>query len=120
MSTRCRILCEKSHLTAPSVVHLTICFLPDSQHHRLSVKALLPLSPLQQFSIIKLIFIISPLYAIVNICNNILNIQNVRYKYMFKCKNKNYNKNTYHYKLLVHLIINFNTYTIWIVLLNLR
>ena len=31
-------------LTAPSAVHLTSCFLPDSQHHRLSVKASLPLS----------------------------------------------------------------------------
>ena len=27
------------HLTAPSAVHLTTCFLPDSQQHRLSVKA---------------------------------------------------------------------------------
>ena len=39
----------KTHLTAPSAVHLTTCFLPDSQHHRFSVKALLPLSPLQRF-----------------------------------------------------------------------
>lgn len=39
-----------SHLTAPSAVHLTTCFLPDSQHHRLSVKASLPLSPLQRFT----------------------------------------------------------------------
>lgn len=43
----------KSHLTAPSAVHLTTCFLPDSQHHRLSVKASLPLSPLQRFEILK-------------------------------------------------------------------
>ena len=35
----------KSHLTAPSAVHLTTCFLPDSQQHRLSVKASLSLSP---------------------------------------------------------------------------
>ena len=39
----------ESHLTAPSAVHLTTCFLPDSQHRRLSVKASLPLSPLQRF-----------------------------------------------------------------------
>ena len=38
------------HLTAPSAVHLTTCFTPDSQHHRLSVMALLPLSPLQRFN----------------------------------------------------------------------
>ena len=36
-------------LTAPSTVHLTTCFLPDSQHHRFSVKASLPLSPSQRF-----------------------------------------------------------------------
>ena len=41
-----------SHLTAPSAVHLTTCFLPDSQHRRLSVKALLPLSPLHRFSVL--------------------------------------------------------------------
>ena len=39
----------KSHLTAPSTVHLTTCFLPGSQHHRFSVKASLPLSPFQRF-----------------------------------------------------------------------
>ena len=37
MPSRCRILCDSSHLTAPSAVHLTTCFLPDSQHHRFSV-----------------------------------------------------------------------------------
>ncbi len=42
----------KSHFTAPSAVHLTICFLPDSQHRRLSVKASLPLSPPQRFAIL--------------------------------------------------------------------
>lgn len=36
-------------LTAPSAVHLTTCFSPDSQRHRLSVKASLSLSPLQRF-----------------------------------------------------------------------
>ena len=41
----------KSHLTAPSAVHLTTCFSPDSQHHRLSVEASLPLSPLQRFEL---------------------------------------------------------------------
>ena len=46
----------KSHLTAPSAVHLTTCFLPDSQHHRLSVKASLPLSPLQRFEILNLLY----------------------------------------------------------------
>lgn len=43
---------KRSHLTAPSAVHLTTCFLPDSQHLRLSVKALLPLSPLQRFTML--------------------------------------------------------------------
>ena len=42
----------KSHLTAPSAAHLTTCFLPDSQHHRLSVKASLPLFPLQRFIVL--------------------------------------------------------------------
>ena len=37
------------HLTAPSAVHLTACFLPGSQHPGLSGKALLPLSPHQRF-----------------------------------------------------------------------
>ena len=37
----------------PSAVHLIACFLPDSQHRRLSVKASLPLSPPQRFSLIK-------------------------------------------------------------------
>ena len=46
------------HLTAPSAVHLTTCFLPASQHRRLSVKASLPLSPLQRFEISNF----SPLY----------------------------------------------------------
>ena len=36
-------------LTAPSAVHLTSSFLPDSQQRGLSVKAFLPLSPLQRF-----------------------------------------------------------------------
>ena len=44
----------KIHLTAPSAVHLTTCFLPDSQHHRFSVKASLPLSPLQRFEVLSL------------------------------------------------------------------
>ena len=39
-------------LTAPSAVHLTTCFSPVSHHHRLSVKASLPLSPLQRFSLL--------------------------------------------------------------------
>ena len=47
------------HLTAPSAVHLTTCFSPDSQHHRLSVKASLPLSPHQRF-IYSLYYSISP------------------------------------------------------------
>ena len=51
---RCRILgdeCMKttSLLTAPSAVHLTTCFSPESQHLRLSVKASLPLSPHHRF-----------------------------------------------------------------------
>ena len=38
-----------SLLTVPSAVHLTTCFMSDSQHLRLSVLASLPLSPLQRF-----------------------------------------------------------------------
>lgn len=56
----------KAHLTAPSAVHLTTCFLPDSQHRRLSVKASLPLSPLQRFGLLNLTIIISLKYLIVN------------------------------------------------------
>ena len=37
--------------TAPSAVHLTTCFSPDSQHRGFSVEASLPLSPLQRFSV---------------------------------------------------------------------
>ena len=40
-----------SLLTAPSAVHLMTCFLPDSQHRGLSVRASSPLSPLQRFLI---------------------------------------------------------------------
>ena len=47
---RRRILGELP-LTAPSAVHLTICFTPDSQQHRLSVVASSPLSPLQRFEL---------------------------------------------------------------------
>jgi len=36
-------------LTAPSAIHLMICFLPDSQQRGLSVRALSPLSSLQRF-----------------------------------------------------------------------
>lgn len=48
MPTRCRILCIPGetrcplptiHLTAPSAVHLTICFSPDSQLYGFSVQA---------------------------------------------------------------------------------
>ena len=42
----------KPHLTAPSAVHLTTCFLPHSQQRGLSVKASLPLSPLQRVIIL--------------------------------------------------------------------
>ena len=48
--TRYRIL-RKIRFPVPSVVHLTSCFLPDSQHRGFSVKALLPLSPPQRFTI---------------------------------------------------------------------
>ena len=58
---------EKSHLTAPSAVHLTTCFLPDSQHHRFSVKASLPLSPLQRFEVSNLVLLYSGL-PILSIC----------------------------------------------------
>ena len=40
---------QVSPLTAPSAVHLTNCFTPDSQQRRLSVLAYSPLSPLQRF-----------------------------------------------------------------------
>ena len=50
MPTRRRILGHWP-LTAPSAVHLTTCFSPDSQHCGLSVEALLPLSPLQRFNL---------------------------------------------------------------------
>ena len=43
---------HKTHFAAPSAVHLTMCILPDFQHRRLSVKASLPLSPLQRFNIL--------------------------------------------------------------------
>ena len=36
---RRRILCDGSHLTAPSAAHLTTCFRPGSQRPRLSVQA---------------------------------------------------------------------------------
>ena len=50
-ASRRRILRGAPRLTAPSAVHLTMCFLPDSQLRRLSVKASLPLSPLQRFRV---------------------------------------------------------------------
>ena len=53
-----------SHLTAPSAVHLTTCFLPDSQHHRFSVKASLPLSPLQRFEVLNYLLLYSRLPAL--------------------------------------------------------
>ena len=58
---RRRILCagalhiaSLAHLTAPSAIHLTTCFLPDSQPLRFSVRASLPLSSLQRFSLLNL------------------------------------------------------------------
>ena len=54
----------KIHLTAPSAVHLTTCFLPDSQHHRFSVKASLPLSPLQRFEVLNYLLLYSRLPAL--------------------------------------------------------
>ena len=67
----------KSHLTAPSAVHLTTCFSPDSQHHRLSVKALLPLSPLQRFSVLTLFPNVSHLHCAVNRANLIFPIHDL-------------------------------------------
>ncbi len=64
-----------AHLTAPSAVHLTICFLPDSHHRRLSVKASLPLSPHQRFILLNYIGIISPQYVFVNKIFNIFLLQ---------------------------------------------
>ena len=78
MPTRCRILWDFSHLTAPSAVHLTTCFLPDSQQHRFSVKALLPLSPLQQFEVLNYILLYAQLSIlsmggrVVTVCSYIL------------------------------------------------
>lgn len=43
-----------NHFTAPSAVHLTICFVPGSQHPGFSVGASLPLSPLQRFNLLNL------------------------------------------------------------------
>ena len=43
-----------AHFTAPSAVHLTICFAPGSQHPGFSVRASLPLSPLQRFKLLNL------------------------------------------------------------------
>ena len=70
---RCRILgdeCMKttSLLTAPSAVHLTTCFSPESQHLRLSVKASLPLSPHHRFFSVAIQFMvfISLLFYFVN------------------------------------------------------
>ena len=65
MPTRCRILGVNkcTLLTAPSAVHLTTCFSPDSQQHRLSVKASLPLSPLQRFIILNWHDISTDLYG---------------------------------------------------------
>ena len=54
----------KIHLTAPSAVHLTTCFLFGSQHPELSVKASLPLSPLQRFDYL-VFYIIFPLTYLV-------------------------------------------------------
>ncbi|MEE0547390.1 MAG: hypothetical protein UC390_06610, partial [Peptococcaceae bacterium] len=42
------------HLTAPSAVHLTTCFSPDSQQHGFSVQASSPLSPPQRFGVFEL------------------------------------------------------------------
>lgn len=44
-----------SPFPAPSAVHLILCFLPASQHRRLSVKASRPLSPLQRFHNLQLL-----------------------------------------------------------------
>ena len=46
------IQCSCPGLTTPSAVHLTTCFLPDSQQHGLSGKASSPLSPLQRFFVV--------------------------------------------------------------------
>lgn len=42
----------RSALTMPSAVHLIVCFTSGSQHPRLSVVALLPLSPLHRFKLL--------------------------------------------------------------------
>ena len=59
------------HFTAPSAAHLTICFSPDSQHPRLSVKASLPLSPHQRF-IYEVFCSIAPFQPLVNIKRYVL------------------------------------------------
>ncbi len=63
---------EKQSLcsSAPSAVHLTVCFAPASQHRGLSVAASKPLSPLQRFS-----FVVCGLYRIGNhLCESMGNI----------------------------------------------
>ena len=50
------VQCSYFGLTTPSAVHLTTCFLPDSQQHGLSGKASSPLSPLQRFSCCVLVY----------------------------------------------------------------
>ncbi len=54
-ASRRRIIGSDDPFTAPSAVHLLVCFLPDSQHRRLSVKASPVLSPHQRF-VLLLIF----------------------------------------------------------------
>ena len=71
----------KTHLTAPSAVHLTTCFLPDSQHRRLSVKASLPLSPLQRFKY-SIIHIIRRTICCVNIKNENFQLFGCRAQYI--------------------------------------
>ncbi len=67
-------------LTAPSAAHLTTCFLPDSQHHRLSVKASSPLSPLQRFTMLNF------LYYIINVCTCQEKISELKGLFNFKQK----------------------------------
>lgn len=49
----------------------------DSQHHRISVKALLPLSPLQRFSVLTLFPNVSHLHCAVNRANLIFPIHDL-------------------------------------------
>ena len=73
------------HLTAPSAVHLTTCFSFGSQPPELSVKALLPLSPLHRFKLLNFIECYHTIFSVSIIISNIfaLDIQLFIYYHYF-------------------------------------